>query len=174
MMIFMSAEDSKFFAETRDAACTSQRWTGYQDISSRFHIFIGDGRSATSPIHEILLVGSLSHTGTIVRLIIEGRIIGIGGSLAVEFGGDQIPDHSGLLSQHLSFIKWHARVRPVDRFPPSQWPQCLVIELFVLTKSRVKPLGRMIYSNFIRIFQHLNHHPNRPWHVIFWQTWSHS
>ena len=25
----------------------------------------------------------------------------------------------------------------------------------------------MIYSNFIRIFQHLNHHPNRPWHVVF-------
>ena len=79
MMIFMSAEDSKFFAESIDAACTSQRWTGYQDISSRFHIFIGGGGSATSPIHEILLVGSLSHTGTIVRLIIEGSIIRIGG-----------------------------------------------------------------------------------------------
>lgn len=46
MMIFMSAEDSKFFAETRDAACTSQR-TGCQDISFRFKKslqFVENGR----------------------------------------------------------------------------------------------------------------------------------
>ena len=78
MMIFVSAEDSKFFAESMDAACTSHR-TGYQDISSRFHIFIGGGRIARSLTHEILLVGSLSHTGTIVRLIIEGSTIRMGG-----------------------------------------------------------------------------------------------
>lgn len=107
MMIFMSAEDSKFFAESIDAACTSQRWTGYQDISSRFHIFIGRGGSATSPIHEILLVGSLSHTGTTSPPYHRGQYHPDGGigidwqPLAVEFGGDQIPDHSRLLALFL-------------------------------------------------------------------------
>ena len=87
----MSAEDSKFFAESRGAACTLQRWTGYQYISISHFVsmfsskftsvcpkrtsatqirIIGDGRSARNLSHEILV-----DTGTIVPLIIEDRTV---------------------------------------------------------------------------------------------------
>ncbi len=112
----MSAEDSKFFAESRGAACTLQRWTGYQYISisnfvstfsSKFtsvcskrtfatqNPIIGDGRSTRNlywynrtPYHK----GQYTWDGG----------IGIDWQpLAVELGEDQITDHRRLLTPFL-------------------------------------------------------------------------